>query len=121
MALDQSKHYKDPIEFLNNSRYDEFGLDGDKEILPADDGKYVYYSDAVEAVEYANELAINNLTLYKVKVVMSPGIVDEIIVNSEKVGLEEAETHLKHRKPITVHFYKCIFNDGVLTETEKIF
>ncbi|MBQ5473607.1 MAG: hypothetical protein IIT65_02690 [Lachnospiraceae bacterium] len=58
MALDQSLHYKDPIEFLNNSRYGEFNSDGDGvELIPDDKGQWVYYSDAVEAVEYATQLA----------------------------------------------------------------
>lgn len=58
MALDQSLHYKDPIEFLNNSRYGEFNSDGDGiELIPDDNGQWVYYSDAVEAVEYATQLA----------------------------------------------------------------
>ena len=55
------KECKNPIDFLNNSRYDIYFEDGEYDGMYLDDtGEYVYYDDAVKAVNWATELASNS-------------------------------------------------------------
>ncbi len=123
MALDQSLHYKDPIEFLNNSRYGEFDSNGDGvELIPDDKGQWVYYSDAVEAVEYAKKLANKPQKLYKIKIVHSPGLTSDIICDNMKDTSDMINSYWSNAKikPMGIGLYECAFKDGVLQETKKL-
>ena len=115
------KDYKDPIDFLNNNRLQDFNEDGDIYIERDEEGCYVEYDDAIKAVNWAKELSVNELTVYKIILVHGPGVTTEQIVTNEDLCLEMAEKYFNSKiKLVGIILYKCKFVNGVLENSERI-
>jgi len=123
---------KDPIDMLKNFRYGKYPINTDDtveskavEILPDSDGEFVDYNAAVAAIKWAQELASNGkqteTEIYKIHIVYSPGLTDDIIVNNLESALSTFTNLIETKlRPLGAGLYKCEFVNGKLENAKTL-